>query len=86
MKPEGLIPLLTSSDPVLSQTAWWIAGRHPEWGGALARFLKRGWQLETSRGTERDTLAQKLALFASAPAIQALLGGVRLRKARLARA
>ena len=73
LKPEALIPLLTSSDPVLSQTAWWIAGRHPEWGGALASFFETRLEIGHLGGTERDTLTQKLALFASAPAIQALL-------------
>jgi putative membrane-bound dehydrogenase-like protein len=73
LKPDGLIPLLTSSDPVLSSTAWWIAGRHPEWGGALAPFFETRLSAGVPVGAERDTLAQKLALFASAPAIQALL-------------
>ncbi len=73
LTPEGLIPLFTSSDPVLSQTAWWVAGRHPEWGSALAPFFGTRLVARDLRGTERDMLAQKLALFASAPAIQALL-------------
>ena len=73
VKPDGLIPLLTSSDPVLSQTAWWIAGRHPEWGGTLASFFETRLSAGGLVGPERDTLAQKLALFAGAPAIQALL-------------
>ncbi len=40
LKPESVVPLLDSADPVLKDTAWWIAARHPEWGAALAEFLK----------------------------------------------
>ncbi|HZY88356.1 MAG TPA: PVC-type heme-binding CxxCH protein, partial [Gemmataceae bacterium] len=31
---------LNSREAVLKETAWWVVGRHPEWGGALAGFLR----------------------------------------------
>ncbi len=40
LKPDELVPLLDSSDPVLKDTAWWIAARHSEWGSALVGFFK----------------------------------------------
>ena len=40
LKPEAVISLLDSSDPVLKETAWWIAGHRPEWGSALAGFFQ----------------------------------------------
>ena len=85
LKPEGLIPLFTSSDAVLSQTAWWIAGRHPEWGGALAAFFETRLAAGDLRSAERDTAC------AEARAVRRVLlpfrscSRVRLRKARLAR-
>ena len=41
LKAEAIISLLDSSDPVLNETAWWIAGHRPEWAAALAGFFRR---------------------------------------------
>ncbi len=73
LKPEGLIPLFTSSDPVLTQTAWWIAERHPEWGGALAGFFETRLSARELGAAERDDVVQRLTRFAGAPAVQELL-------------
>src|SRR5262249_44865824 len=35
LKVETIAPLLASTDPLLRQTAVWISGHHPQWGGAL---------------------------------------------------
>ena len=40
LDPDAVAPELASSDPALKETASWIAGRHPEWGDALAGFLR----------------------------------------------
>ncbi len=71
--PEGLIPLFGSSDPVMRQTAWWIAERHPEWGGALASSFEARLTDPDLSGTERDEFVQRLARFGGDAAIQALL-------------
>jgi putative membrane-bound dehydrogenase-like protein len=73
VKPEGLIPLFTSSDQVLTQTAWWIAERHPEWGGALAGFFETRLAARDLGAAERDDVVQRLTRFAGAPAVQELL-------------
>jgi putative heme-binding domain-containing protein len=73
LRPDVLIPLFTSSDPLLAQTAWWIADRHPEWGGAFAGFFETRLAAPDLGGAERDVLARRLAQFAGAPAIQGLL-------------
>jgi putative membrane-bound dehydrogenase-like protein len=73
LKAEAIIPLLDSSDPVLKDTAWWIALRHPEWGAALATFFEtRVSALDLSRA-ERDDLSQKLARFAGDLTVQSLV-------------
>jgi putative heme-binding domain-containing protein len=73
MTPELLMPLLDSSDPVLNETAWWIAGRHLEWGGALSGFFRSRLTDPTLGQTQREDLQQKLVRFATHPAIQELL-------------
>ncbi len=73
LTPEGIIPLLDSSDPVLKDTAWWIALRHPDWGAALAGFFETRVSAPDVSGAERDDLSQKLARFAGDPAVQSLV-------------
>ena len=73
LTPEGIIPLLDSSDPVLKDTAWWIALRHPDWGAALAGFFETRVSAPVAGGAERDDLSQKLARFSGDPAVQALV-------------
>ena len=75
---------LTAADPRLKETAWWIAGRHPEWGGTLAGFLRDRLAIPNLTAAEQDELVQKLARFAAAAPVQELLTG-RLADATAAR-
>jgi putative membrane-bound dehydrogenase-like protein len=72
LQPDGIVPLLDSPDPVLKETAWWIAERHTEWGGALAGFFQERLTAR-DRGTAGQELRQRLARFATNPTIQTLL-------------
>jgi putative membrane-bound dehydrogenase-like protein len=87
LKVDQIVSLLDSPDPVLRDTAWWIAVRHPEWGGALAGFLET--QLGASRlsAAELDGLQQKLAQLGDSAAVQQLLASTlehsRSREARV---
>jgi putative membrane-bound dehydrogenase-like protein len=69
---DTVIPLLSSTDPLLRDTAGWIAGHHPEWGGALSGIFRHG-LANTDLAYERAALEQQLGQFASHPAIQDLL-------------
>ena len=76
--PETVIPLLSSADPLLRDTAGWIVGKHVEWGGSLAGHFRA--QLASARhasakhdGDGRADLERELARFAGDPAIQKLL-------------
>src|SRR5262249_21581429 len=40
LQPSDIAADLVTADPVLKETAWWIASRHPEWGGALSGILR----------------------------------------------
>jgi putative heme-binding domain-containing protein len=73
LQPAQITPLLTSSDGVIKQTAWWIAERHPEWGSALVEFFERRLTTADLGTAERDALARQLTPFAGAAAIQDLL-------------
>jgi putative membrane-bound dehydrogenase-like protein len=64
---------LTSSDPKLKETAWWIAGRHPEWGEALGGFLRQRLAAKNLTEAEQEELIGHLAKLARGPAVQALL-------------
>jgi putative membrane-bound dehydrogenase-like protein len=64
---------LTAADPRLRETAWWIAGRHPDWGGALAGFLRDRLAAKDMAAPERDALIGQLARLARATPVQELL-------------
>jgi putative membrane-bound dehydrogenase-like protein len=75
---------LTSPDARLKETAWWIAGRHPDWGGALAGFLRDRLNAKDLSAEERDELVHRLARFAGSAPVQEMLAG-RLMDAAAAR-
>ena len=70
---ERIVPLLESPEPVLAETAWWIASHHPEWGGALAGYFEPRLMAVQTNTAAADELQRKLAQFGSDAAIQALL-------------
>jgi len=73
LKAEQVVANLASSDAALRQTASWIAGRHPEWGGALAGFLRERLAAKELSAAEHAELQGQLAQFAKDSAIQELL-------------
>ena len=74
LQPDTVVPLLDSSDALLKDTAWWIAGHHPEWGDALATFFRAHLRRTGISAAEREELQQKLVQFGDNRAIQALIG------------
>ena len=64
---------LTSPDARMKEAAWWIAGRHPEWGDTLAVFLRERLNAHSMTEAERSELPQQLARFARAKPVQELL-------------
>lgn len=69
---DQLLPALHDADDALRETAWWIAGRHPEWGAMLVEELKR--RVSQARDDkETGALATLLARYARAPAVQDLI-------------
>jgi putative heme-binding domain-containing protein len=70
---DQVIPLMTSPDAALQQTAWWIGARHADWGGSLASFFEKRLASAALTPAEQQDLQQKLAQFGEQPAIQSLL-------------
>ncbi|MCI0456242.1 MAG: HEAT repeat domain-containing protein [Gemmataceae bacterium] len=64
---------LAATDPKLRETAWWIAGRHSEWGATLSGFLRDRLAAKDLTPAEQEDLAQQLARLARASAVQTLL-------------
>jgi putative membrane-bound dehydrogenase-like protein len=75
LKAEEVIPNLASSNDALRQAASWIAGRHPEWGGALARSFRDRLGTKGLDKAGQAELQGQLAQFAKDPTIQELLAG-----------
>jgi putative membrane-bound dehydrogenase-like protein len=72
LAPEQILPLLTGAEPLLKETGQWIAGRHPEWGEAMAGFFRDRLAANLS-GNEAGELQRQLNRFGRNAAIQALL-------------
>ena len=64
---------LGADDAALRDAAGWIAGRHPEWGDALAGVLGERMRDGAATPEARASLRQQLAKLAPSPAIQKLL-------------
>jgi putative heme-binding domain-containing protein len=57
----------------VKETASWIAGRHPEWGGALAGLLRNRLLSNELPEKDREELVRQLARFARNKAVQDML-------------
>ena len=69
-EPDIVVPMLGSESAGLRETARWIVGRHDDWGGALAEFLRD--RLAAAEGDPGD-VETLLARSAKDPAIQNLV-------------
>jgi putative heme-binding domain-containing protein len=72
LKSSDVLYHLASRDPALRETAWWIAGKHPEWGGELVGYFRKQLDAKLS-DAEREELTTQLAKFAKNEAVQKLL-------------
>lgn len=72
---DAVLAELGATDGALRDTAWWIAGRHPNWGDRLAAYFKgRLAGAKKLPAAERAALADRLVKFAKNPAVQEVLG------------
>lgn len=90
---DDVVPHLMSTHPDLKATAWWVAGRHPDWADELAGVFARRLK-ETMTPEEMEEWAGRLARFASGEMVRKVIAdaagelptyGVALRAMVLAR-
>src|SRR5262245_14957230 len=75
LEAKNVLAELDVKDANLRETAWWIAGRHPQWGDQLAGYFQD--KLKTAdklKPEERDELSARLVKFVSNAAVQKMLG------------
>src|SRR5262249_20685026 len=73
LKAETVARELSASDARMKEAAWWIAGRHPDWGGTVAGFLRERLAPKQLATTEQDELARQLGKLARGGPVQELL-------------
>ncbi len=73
LKAGDVIGWLDATQGMVRQTAAWVAGHHPEWGGALAEFYGRQLAAKSRSAAELTDLQAQLARLAPALAIQEIL-------------
>jgi putative membrane-bound dehydrogenase-like protein len=76
--PSAVIPHLSSRDPLLKETAWWIVGRHKDWGAALRPYVHN--VLGAPKLAEKNAaeMRERLKPLASEPAVQEMLADLLL--------
>ncbi len=71
--PDAVVPLLSSDDDALRESAEWVAVRHRDWGPQLESFFRRR-LAAPGDDASRERLETQLAAFAGDPTIQSLIG------------
>ncbi len=88
LTPATITALVSSEDPLLEDAAWWIIGRHPDWGPDLTGFFRRHLADQSLTPQKHQGLERRLAELATSAAIQDLLAslvqGTRSTDSRLA--
>ncbi len=69
---DDVMPHLSSAKEPLRDTAWWIAAKHPDWGGALVDHFRARLSAKLTND-EQIELSERLAKFASNGEVQKLL-------------
>lgn len=73
LQAGDVVSWLEAGNGMVRQTAAWVAGHHPEWGGALAEFYRRQLAVMSRSAGELADLQAQLGRLAPAMAVQDLL-------------
>ena len=77
--------LLVADNRLLSDTAWWIAQQHPQWGDAVATAIEQLVHGKTVSTYNLSVLSERLTSFSGATQVQAIMAGLLEDKATDAR-
>lgn len=69
-------PLLLSDNELLSETAWWIAERHPDWGEAVVDAFRMHFDSPSLDAASLEQLDHRLRRFSSSANVRALMANV----------
>jgi len=71
LDPKTVGEAMRSTDRLLRETAWWVAGHHPEWGVLVEPVLHDALSAAT---VDHEVLARVLARYANSSEIQTWIG------------
>jgi len=75
LDPKLVLAELDAKDAALRETAWWIAGRHPQWGDRLAGYFRdRLKGVEKMTPPEQDELVGRCVPFLAADPVRKAVG------------
>jgi putative membrane-bound dehydrogenase-like protein len=73
LDPKAVLAELDSPDAALRETAWWVAGRHADWGEHLVGHFRQALRWRKAPAAEIEELTARLTRFAANPAVGKLL-------------
>lgn len=75
LEAKHVLANLDAKDAALRDTAWWVAGRNPQWGDQLADHFKERFKLiEKMTPPEQDELVGRAVPFLKTAAVQKVIG------------
>lgn len=75
LDPKAVLNQLDGNDAALKETAWWIAGKHPEWGEHLVGFFReRLKKFDKLTSPEQDELVAHFVPLLKSEAIRTVVG------------
>ncbi len=75
LDPKAVLFNLNAKDAALKDTAWWVAGRHPQWGDQLAGYFRERLKLiEKMTPPEQDELVARFLPFLKSEPVRKAVG------------
>ena len=73
--PKSVLAELNAKDAALRDTAWWIAGKHPEWGEHLVGYFRERLRLiDKMTPPEQDELTARFGPFLKSQPVRKAVG------------
>ena len=76
LKADDIASLLASDDPVLSETSWWIATRHPEWAESMIPYFQTQFMTPDQPEETLQLLSKRITPFSKSRSVQDFMAGM----------